>query len=81
MLESVREEDFVEYFLFPEINTNENQLNFNDNELNKLLHNINNIIELYSVNYIWHKDSFKVTPRFQKQNLLFENNEGQTGIN
>jgi hypothetical protein len=61
VLESVREEDFVEYYLFPFetediINANEE----GQQDVKVALSHVESIIRKYSQNYIWHKDSFSV---------------------
>ncbi|XP_021926738.1 protein ecdysoneless [Zootermopsis nevadensis] len=63
VLESLREEDFVQYYLFPlEI---EDIINANEEihrEVKVTLSYVLSIVRKYSENYIWHKDSFSVTP-------------------
>jgi len=63
VLESVREEDFVQYYLFPPeiedvINANEDR----QREVKVALSSVESILRKYSQNYIWHKDSFSVIP-------------------
>ncbi|XP_069701483.1 protein ecdysoneless [Periplaneta americana] len=63
VLETVREEDFVQYYLFPHeiedvINANEEK----EHELKVLLTQVESIVRKYAQNYIWHRDSFCVTP-------------------
>jgi hypothetical protein len=63
VLESVREEDFIEYYLFPHeiedvINANEER----QREVKVILSHVESIVRQYSQNYIWHKDSFGVIP-------------------
>jgi hypothetical protein len=62
VLESVREEDFVEYYLFP-IET-EDIINANEErqqDVKVALSHVESIVRKYSQNYIWHKDPFSVT--------------------
>jgi len=47
VLEDVRAEDFVEYFIFPK-----------HNNLQSVLEEINSKVEPFIKNYIWHKDPF-----------------------
>lgn len=78
-LESVRAEDFVEYFLFPGVRSPDN--NSVEQDLIKVAEQINQIASTYCVNYIWHKDGFRVAPRFGNAHLLIENpvdNSGET---
>lgn len=77
ILQTIREDDFIEYFLFPLLN---NINDTNENELNNLLIKINKIINDFSVNYIWHKDNFHLTPRFLNSNLLIEAENGESNI-
>jgi hypothetical protein len=63
VLESMREEDFVQYYLFPLqiediINANEEKQQY----LKAALSRVESIVRKYSQNYIWHKDSFSVSP-------------------
>lgn len=63
VLESVREEDFVQYYLFPLeiediINANEER----QQDVKATLSHVESIVRKYSRNYIWHKDSFRVSP-------------------
>lgn len=69
-LESVRAEDFIEYFLFPGVRSPDN--NSVDQDLAKVAEHINQIASEYSGNYIWHKDGFRVVPRFGNAHLLIE---------
>ncbi|XP_075224302.1 ecdysoneless cell cycle regulator [Lycorma delicatula] len=58
VLEYVREEDFVEYFLFPD-NYGDN----NDTPSKRELDQIMTIIKRYTINYIWQKDEFNLIAR------------------
>lgn len=63
VLESVREEDFVQYYLFPVeiediINANEER----QQVVKAVLPRVESIVSKYSQNYIWHKDSFSISP-------------------
>ncbi|RZF40264.1 hypothetical protein LSTR_LSTR007464 [Laodelphax striatellus] len=56
--EIVKEDDFVEYFLFPvgyDIN--------NDSSLEEVTKRVNTIVNKYASSYIWQKDQFNVIPR------------------
>lgn len=70
-LESVRAEDFVEYFLFPGTLSSDN--NSVDQDLANVAEIVNKIAAEYCGNYIWHKDGFRVSPRFGNAQLLIEN--------
>lgn len=79
-LETVRAEDFVEYFLFPAPQSPDN--NSIDQDLDDVAAKINEIATKYCGGYIWHKDGFRVMPRHGNVNLLIENdaldNAGKT---
>ncbi|CAG9818506.1 unnamed protein product [Phaedon cochleariae] len=68
VLESVREDDFVEYFLFPPVSTEDE----NEQELilSTLLDKANKIITKYTKDYLWHKDEFKLLLRTSTTNSL-----------
>nr|CAD7592661.1 unnamed protein product [Timema genevievae] len=64
VLESVREDDFVEYYIFP--TGIEDVINANE-ETNKILQSLSTrvrtIVGQYTDKYIWHKDSFNIVAR------------------
>lgn len=71
-LENVRVEDFIEYFLFPEIN---GSLQDDETEaLNDIQQKIDEISKSFIKNYIWHKDPFNLKIRNQNSCLLNNNN-------
>lgn len=76
-LESVRAEDFVEYFLFPGVRSPDN--NSLEQDLGQVAEQINQIAVEYSSNYIWHKDGFRVAPRFANAHLLVEQTLDNSG--
>lgn len=76
ILESVKEDDFVEYYLFPSIKTND--IKEQDSILSSLLSKANKIIDKYAKNYLWHKDEFKLVPRTSISNTL-THIEGKNG--
>lgn len=53
-LEIVKSEDFIEYFIFPDIKEK------NEGVLNELKLKIVEIAKSYEGKYIWHKDSFVI---------------------
>jgi hemerythrin superfamily protein len=75
-LEIVRNDDFIEYFLFPNID----QLTESDEEdkLGELLEQINEISRVYTKNYIWHKDPFVLKARNRKSHLLNPESKGES---
>ncbi|CAG9831641.1 unnamed protein product [Diabrotica balteata] len=70
VLETVREDDFVEYFIFPQIETHDEQEQ--ENILTALLDKTNKIIHKYTKNFLWHKDDFKLVIRTSTSNFLNE---------
>lgn len=74
VLEFVREEDYVEYFVFPTMSTND--VKEHECILNNLLKKIQKeILDKYCKDYIWHRDDFKLVPRTRITNLLAIENE------
>lgn len=78
--ETIRADDFVEYFLFPDTSAN-GVNNANAEEfLNTFLNDVSNGIKSFIDNYIWHKDAFHLISRWGNSNLLNENvseNDGE----
>lgn len=75
-LEFVREDDFVEYFLFPEVKTeNETEIV----QLQKLLEKVNKLLELFQKDYIWHKDVIKLTARTNSSEILYDDDTEKRG--
>ncbi|XP_049291057.1 protein ecdysoneless [Anopheles funestus] len=65
ILQSIREDDFVEYFLFPARPSDpaDAELENSENPLEPLLLEVNRLAEAFCQRYIWHRDSFRVVPR------------------
>ncbi|XP_055372947.1 protein ecdysoneless [Condylostylus longicornis] len=76
MVELVREEDFVEYFLFPQISNGFKDAEDTRNYLNNILKEINSIADSISQEYIWHKDSFRLNIRTDDNAQLLLTQEG-----
>lgn len=75
-LEIVRNDDFIEYFLFPTIDhVAEAQ---EDAALDELLRQINEISSSYTSNYIWHKDPFNLKARNRNSHLLNPDAKGES---
>lgn len=64
----VREDDFVEYYLFPPIETR-NEFE-QEKVLSSILVKVNKIIDKYTTAFLWHKDAFKLSPRTSVYNEL-----------
>jgi hypothetical protein len=75
-VETIRNEDFVEYFLFPKLN--ECSEEDERDALNKLSTKINNIASDYTKSYIWHKDSFGLKVRTRNSHLLKTEDKGKS---
>ena len=77
-LEIVRNDDFIEYFLFPSIDhVSEAE---EDTALNELLKQINEISNSYASNYIWHKDPFNLKIRNRNSHLLNPDEKGESSL-
>jgi hypothetical protein len=74
-LEIVRNDDFIEYFLF--LNIEEDSEAREDELLNKELAKITEIVKSYAANYIWHKDPFNLKTRNRNSHLLNPENESE----
>lgn len=64
----VREDDFVEYFLFPPIESVDEIEQ--EKILNSILEKADKIINKYTKDFIWHKDGFKLSARTTIYNKL-----------
>lgn len=69
VLEFVREEDYVEYFLFPPKFSTPDTEPSEENELNEVLVKIRAVQEAFTAGYIWHKDAFRLTTRLRHFNV------------
>lgn len=68
ILQTIRGDDFVEYYLFPPIETcNEKE---EETILSGILTKANKIVKKYTNNYLWHRDEFKLVPRTSIYNTL-----------
>lgn len=70
LLQTVREEDFVEYFLFPPLESSD------ESGQERLLSTANKIVENYTKNFLWHKDEFKLNLRTNSILDLASNTQG-----
>lgn len=75
-LETVRTEDYIEYYLFPDLKSS---LPVED-VLQTVIQQINTIADRFCEKYIWHKDGFRVTPRYSNASLLIENQLDNCGV-
>lgn len=75
-LETVRNYDFIEYFLFPLI-TEDCEID-EDLALSELLNQINELSNTYTSNFIWHKDSFNLKARNRNSFLLNPEQKGES---
>jgi hypothetical protein len=75
-LEIVRNDDFIEYFLFPNINgTSESD---EDDALVEILKKINELSTSYTSSYIWHKDPINFKARNRNSHLLNPESKGES---
>lgn len=75
-LEIVRNDDYVEYFLFPDIDqVSEHR---EDEILSEILNQVNSIAGAYTSNYIWHKDPFALKARNRNSYLLNPESKGES---
>lgn len=72
-LEIVRNDDYIEYFLFPIIDGSDE-----DEALSDIVKRVNEIAKSYVSNYIWHKDPFAVKARNKNSHLLNPESEGES---
>lgn len=73
-LETVRAEDFVEYFVFPVLQCLETApRNVDGDGLENIIECIEAVSNKFCKKYIWHKDAFRVSARYGNSNLLIEN--------
>lgn len=63
IFETVREDDFVEYFIFPCIDNRPNSGTIKE-QLSSFESSVKSVIERYSSSYIWQKDEVTLVPRF-----------------
>ena len=76
-MEFVREDDYVEYFLFPpKFNTPDTEPS-EENELNSVLAEIRRHSETFTQGYIWHKDPFRLTTRLRHFNVHLTEEKGK----
>lgn len=75
VLETVREEDFIEYFVFPSILDNDTA--DKSETLKSVLSEIQSVFKKYGSNYIWQKDEINLIPRSSSDLLAVENNAGR----
>ncbi|KAF5269988.1 hypothetical protein FQR65_LT05787 [Abscondita terminalis] len=76
-LQSTREDDFVEYFLYPSALTCKDSKT-EQNILKNTLKQIEEIVKKHSDGYLWHRDEFKLVIRTSEDSLLaIDTNETQ----
>lgn len=67
--EVIRADDFVEYFLFPSLD--ELSGNNAEEKLDNFLREINECVQQFTVDYIWHKEPFQLVVRTPNTSKLF----------
>lgn len=73
--EVIRADDFVEYALFPSLD--ELSGNNADEKLENFLREINESVQKFTVDYIWHKEPFQLVVRTPDTSRLFYATKGQ----
>ena len=68
--ENIRADDFVEYFLFPDLNLLNGQQANEEEILQKFRNDVYKYVEQNAGNYIWHKDPFRLIVRAGHSKLL-----------
>ncbi|CAG9771096.1 unnamed protein product [Ceutorhynchus assimilis] len=68
LLQTYREDDFVEYYLFPQIDSEEEKQQ--EALLEGILVKANRVIEKFARGYLWHKDPVQLLPRTSLSNFL-----------
>lgn len=71
--EVIRADDFVEYFLFPSLN----ELNGNNTteKLDNFLRDVNDCVQKFTTDYIWHKEPFQLVVRTPETSRIFNENK------
>lgn len=83
-LEFVREDDYVEYFIFPKLNSDQQEDTNDDTAIHKQLEDIRtkclDVVKKLTKerNYIWHKDEFELRVRTCTEQELLLNDESTT---
>jgi len=75
-LEIIKNDDFIEYFIFPQINDAAAQ---EDVILETILQQAIDTANSFKSNYIWHKDPFVLKARNRNFNLLNPEIDGDGG--
>lgn len=73
--ETIRADDFVEYFLFPSLD--ELPGTSEEEKLDRFLQEINGHVNIFTKDFIWHKEPFQLIARSgDTSKLLNENEQG-----
>lgn len=80
---SVRSDDFIEFYLFPDIKVTNSGVENEDQILDDLNKQVNELANVYCSNYIFHKESFKIQCKNRNENsihyLIDEENDNVKG--
>ncbi|XP_050300653.1 protein ecdysoneless [Anthonomus grandis grandis] len=71
LLQTFREDDFVEYYLFPSLQSTDEKEQ--EALLETVLSKANRVIEKYTQDYLWHKDPIQFVSRTSLSNFLIHN--------
>lgn len=75
LLQLIREDDFVEYYLFPPIESKNNIEQ--EKILSSILEKANKIVNKYVTGFLWHKDPFKLSVGSSLHNKLNNIDDGK----
>lgn len=78
-VETIRSDDFIEYFLFPPALSGQATDDDERDMLVKLLQQVDEISNKFTASYIWHKDSFNLKVRTRNSHLLKTENDSDQG--
>ncbi|ERL94349.1 protein ecdysoneless [Dendroctonus ponderosae] len=67
-LQTIREDDFVQYYLFPRIEASDESLQ--EKLLEAVLAKADRVLERFAQNYLWHKDQIRFVPMTESSNFL-----------
>lgn len=67
-MQTIREDDFVQYYLFPRIEAPDELLQ--EELLETVLAKANRVVERFAQNYLWHKDQIRFVPMTESSNFL-----------
>lgn len=76
LFDNIRADDFVEYYLFPNLELN-NGIKKDEEFLAKYLQEINKSVKEFTKDYIWHKEPFQLFVHNSNINILSKDDENK----